>query len=93
MPHEYYKLTPVEFGYMYYGYLESEKKQQKRDRMLNWHIIKGYADPKTLPSSMEAWWPIDEDDLTANKSPVEIDKWSDDVKQSAIDLIKQVTGG
>lgn len=93
-PKEYYMLTPVEFGLMYNGFLNKEKKQLKNVRRLSWHIIRGYADPKDLPKTMEAWWPIDDDDLeTAKQSNVDIPSWDEDKRKAAEDMIKKVTGG
>lgn len=94
LPVEYYRLTPYEFGLMYKGFLNKERKIQKNIREISWHIIKGYADPKDLPKTKESWWPIDESDLDQEKiNTVNIDTWSDEKKSAALDAIKKITGG
>lgn len=94
LPLEYYRLTPVEFGLMLNGFMNKERKALKNVRTLSWHIIRGYADPKDLPQSMESWMPIDDEDFKINeKSRVDIASWDKDKKLAAADLIKQVTGG
>ena len=94
MPNEYYRLTPVEFGLMYAGYIKKEAGRKKELRLLSWFIVKGWADPKDLPQSPEQWWPIDkEDEEIIKSSGVDIASWSEEKTKDAIDLINRMTGG
>lgn len=94
LPQDYYKLTPVEFGLMYSGYIRKEVKRKKELRLLVYYTVKGYADPKGFPSTPERFWPIDEEDEKVIKeSSISIEDKSDEWKQSAMDLIRQNTGG
>ena len=90
-PSEYYRLTPVEFGLMYEGFRKKEIERKKELRLLSYFIVKGWADPKSMPRSMEEWWPIDEGEKAANS--VDINSWSEDKKNSALQLIQRMTGG
>lgn len=94
LPNEYYRLTPVEFGFMYSGFIKKEKKRKKDLRFLTYFVIKGYADPKDFPQSPEQWWRIDEDDDEAIKTgSINIDEWSEDKRNDAISLIERMTKG
>jgi hypothetical protein len=87
-PSEYYMLTPVEFGLMYSGYLRKETKQTKKLRLLSWFIVSSQCDMKG--KTMESWWPISEDEIS-NKV-IDIESWSDDKRQAALDLINKTIG-
>ena len=43
------------------GFLNKQTKDYKKMRQLGWWIICSYADPKSMPSSLEEWWPLSGD--------------------------------
>jgi len=94
LPREYYRLTPVEFGLMYAGYQEKERKTDRHIRRLTWTIVRGYADPKDMPKTMQQWWPIDKEDLEGiENSGVDINSWDEEKRRAAEETIRLITGG
>lgn len=43
------------------GNIDKLRRLERSERRLNYHIIKGWADPKKFNKSMEQWWPISGD--------------------------------
>lgn len=41
------------------GHKDRMKRLERSERRLNYHIVKGWADPKTFKMTIEQWWPID----------------------------------
>lgn len=74
--------------------MKGEVLKKKDLRLLLWTIVKGYADPKEMPKSLEQWWPIDDDEKEASKAyTANPSEWSDEKRKQAEDLIKKMTGG
>ncbi|VXC99270.1 hypothetical protein SPHINGO8BC_51445 [Sphingobacterium multivorum] len=93
-PVEYARLSPKDFSLKYSGFIKGEVNKKKDLRLLLWTVVKGYADKKDLPDTVEQWWPIDkEDEELAKKGKVNISEWSEDKRNDALNLIKQMTGG
>lgn len=90
-PSEYYKLTPVEFGLMYNGYVSKKRERKKELRLLSWFIVKGYADSKSLPHSPEEWWPIDEEEESNGIG--NIIEFDEEQTNSALEMIRNTIGG
>ena len=51
------------------GYKDKLKRLERSERRLNYHIVKGWADPKTFNKTMEQWWQIDGEVLPKIKLP------------------------
>jgi hypothetical protein len=50
------------------GYERKRKKEEALERSLQYSIVKGWADPKTLPG-IHAWWPIQGEVIPTVKAP------------------------
>ncbi|MCY4779489.1 hypothetical protein ORI89_07495 [Sphingobacterium sp. UT-1RO-CII-1] len=88
-PSEYYRLTPVEFGLMYSGFLRKETEQKKKLRLLSWFIVSSQCDMKG--QTMESWWPIGEEEIKTNT--VDVKSWSEEKRNIALSLINDTIGG
>lgn len=53
------------------GFKDKQLREDRFNRDLLFHIIKGWADPKTFKISKEKFWPLDGDEKEVVKMTVE----------------------
>jgi len=41
------------------GYKQRKLAAERSERQLNWMIYSSFGDPKKMPKSAQAWWPIE----------------------------------
>lgn len=51
------------------GYMDKMHQQERYERMINYNIVKGWADPKKFSQTPERWWPIAGDVVVKMKRP------------------------
>lgn len=51
------------------GFKDKSKRIERSERLLNYHIVKGWADPKSFKQTIQQWWPIDGDQVQKIKMP------------------------
>jgi len=57
-PWEFSRLSNKDYVILCIGHKNKLKRQEYRDRALQYAIVSGYADPKHLPK-IEVYWPIE----------------------------------